>query len=318
MKIVIPGGSGQVGTLLARALHAAGDEVVVLSRTPARAPWRTAAWDGESVGAWAAEVDGADAVINLAGHTVNCRYTAANRRRILESRVRSTRAVGEAIARAARPPAAWLQASTATIYAHRFDAANDEATGIVGGAEPDVPDAWRFSIRVATAWERALGEARTPRTRRVALRSAMVMSPDRGGVFDALLSLGRLGLGGRYGDGRQYVSWVHEDDFVRAVRWLLEHDEVEGAVNVAAPNPLPNAEFMRELRSAGGIRFGPPKPAWLLDIGAVLLRTEPELVLKSRRVVPGRLLDAGFTFDFPDWAAAARELGARWKEERRG
>ena len=249
---------------------------------------------------------------------MNCRYTAANRRRILESRVRSTRAVGEAIARAARPPAAWLQASTATLYAHRFDAANDEATGIVGGAEPGAPDTWRFSIRVATAWERALDEARTPRTRRVALRSAMVMSPDRGGVFDALLSLGRLGLGGRYGDGRQYVSWVHEHDFVRAVRWLLEHDEVEGPVNVAAPGPLPNAEFMRELRAAAGIRFGPPKPAWLLDIGAVLLRTEPELVLKSRRVVPGRLLDAGFTFGFPEWPAAARELAARWKAARRG
>ncbi|MET0396624.1 MAG: TIGR01777 family oxidoreductase [Longimicrobiaceae bacterium] len=318
MKIVIPGGSGQVGTLLARAFHAAGNEVVVLSRTPARAPWRTAAWDGETVGAWAAELDGADAVVNLAGHTVNCRYTSANRRRILESRVRSTRAVGEAIARAARPPAAWLQASTATLYAHRFDAANDEATGIVGGAEPGAPDKWRFSIRVATAWERALDEARTPRTRRVALRSAMVMSPDRGGVFDALLSLGRLGLGGRYGDGRQYVSWVHEHDFVRAVRWLLEHDKVEGPVNVAAPGPLPNAEFMRELRAAAGIRFGPPKPAWLLDIGAVFLRTEPELVLKSRRVVPGRLLDAGFTFGFPEWPTAARELAARWKAERRG
>jgi hypothetical protein len=212
----------------------------------------------------------------------------------------------------------WLQAGTATLYAHRYDADNDEATGIVGGAEPGVPAAWRFSTEVATAWERAVEEAATPGTRRVVLRSAMVMSPDRGGVFDALLSLGRLGLGGRYGDGRQYVSWIHERDFVRAVRWLLAHGEVEGAVNVCAPGPLPNAEFMRELRAAGGIRFGPPKPAWLLDIGAVLLRTEPELVLKSRRVAPGRLLEAGFAFDFPDWPRAARELCARWRVERRG
>ncbi|HEX8272181.1 MAG TPA: TIGR01777 family oxidoreductase [Longimicrobiaceae bacterium] len=318
MKIVIPGGSGQVGTLLARAFHADGDEVVVLSRSPRPAPWRVAAWDGETVGDWAAELEGADAVVNLAGHTVNCRYNAANRRRILESRVRSTRAVGRAIAAAARPPAVWLQAGTATLYAHRYDADNDEATGIVGGAEPGVPAAWRFSTEVATAWERAVEEAATPGTRRVVLRSAMVMSPDRGGVFDALLSLGRLGLGGRYGDGRQYVSWIHERDFVRAVRWLLAHGEVEGAVNVCAPGPLPNAEFMRELRAAGGIRFGPPKPAWLLDIGAVLLRTEPELVLKSRRVAPGRLLEAGFAFDFPDWPRAARELCARWRVERRG
>ncbi|HEX7242087.1 MAG TPA: TIGR01777 family oxidoreductase [Longimicrobiaceae bacterium] len=319
MKIVIPGGSGQVGTLLARALHAEGHEVVVLSRTPSpsREPWRVVGWDGETVGEWVAEVDGADAVVNLAGHTVNCRYTAANRRRILESRVRSTRAVGRAIARALRPPPVWLQASTATIYAHRYDAPNDEAHGIVGGTEADAPAAWRFSTDVAAAWERAVDEAETPRTRRVKLRSAMVMSPDRGGVFDALAGLARLGLGGRFGDGRQYVSWIHERDFVRAVRWLLEHPEVEGAVNLASPHPLPNREFMRALREAAGVPFGLPAPEWMLAVGAVLRRTETELLLKSRRVVPARLLESGFTFDFPGWAPAARDLCARWRREGR-
>lgn len=311
MKIVIPGGSGQVGTLLARTFHAEGHEVVVLSRKPRPAPWRTAAWDGETVGSWAAEVDGAGAVVNLAGHTVNCRYHAANRRRILESRVRSTRAVGQAIAGARRPPPVWLQASTATLYAHRYDAPNDER-GMQGGGEPGAPRAWDFSIEVARAWEAALEAADTPHTRRVALRAAMVMSPDRGGVFDALLGLARLGLGGRHGDGRQYVSWVHEHDFVRAVRWLLEHGEMEGAVNVAAPVPLPNAEFMRVLREAAGIRFGLPQPAWMLALGALLLRTETELVLKSRRVVPGRLREAGFVFEHPEWPGAARELVGRW------
>ena len=145
MKVVLPGGSGQIGTLLAREFHAQGHEVVVLSRKPAAAPWRVARWDAETPGDWAAELDGADAVINLAGRSVNCRYTAANRREILDSRVHSTRAVGQAIARSARPPRVWLQSSTATLYAHRYDAANDETTGLVGGAEPDAPDAWRFS-----------------------------------------------------------------------------------------------------------------------------------------------------------------------------
>jgi uncharacterized protein (TIGR01777 family) len=316
MKLVIPGGSGQVGTLLARAFHADGHEVVVLGRQPNAAPWRTVAWDARTVGAWAMEIDGADIVINLAGRSVNCRYGPENRRQIMESRVDSTRAVGEAIARASRPPRTWLQASTATIYAHRLDAPNDEATGILGGNEPDAPDTWRFSIDVARAWERTLADAPTPQTRKVALRSAMVMSPDRGGIFDTLLALVRRGLGGTSGSGRQYVSWIHEADFVRAVSWLIEHEEVAGPVNVSSPHPLPNAEFMRALREAWGAPVGLPAMEWMLELGAVFMRTETELVLKSRRVVPGRLLQAGFTFEYPEWPAAARELCARWRAAR--
>lgn len=311
MKVVIPGGSGQVGTLLARALAAGGHEVVVLSRTPGPAPWRVVPWDAETVGGWAAEFDGADAVVNLAGRSVNCRYTAANRRLILDSRVNSTRAVGAAIAGSARPPRVWLQMSTATIYAHRFDAPNDEATGVVGGAEPGAPDTWRFSTDVATAWERAAAEAATPHTRTVLLRTAVVMSPDRGGIFDTLLGLVRCGLGGTAGDGRQYVSWLHEHDFVRAVLWLIDRADLAGPVNLAAPNPLPNREFMRTLRRAWGTRLGLPAARWMLEVGARLMRTETELVLKSRRVVPGRLLASGFEFAFPTWDAAAAELCAR-------
>ena len=314
MKVVIPGGSGQVGTILARSLHAEGHEVVILSRSSGTAPWRFVDWDAKTLGGWAREVDGADVVINLAGRSVNCRYNAENRREILESRVDSTRVVGEAVAAAARPPRVWLQASTATIYAHRYDAANDEATGIIGGAEPDVPETWRFSIDVATAWERALDEARAPQTRKVKLRAAVVMSPDRGGIFDTLLGLVRRGLGGRSGDGRQYVSWVHHADFTRAVRWLIDHDSIAGPVNIAAPNPLPNEEFMRALREAWGTPIGLPAAKWMLEIGALALRTETELVLKSRRVVPGRLLQEGFSFQFPDWPEAARDLCAAWKQ----
>jgi len=317
MKIVIPGGSGQVGTLLARAFHREGHEVVVLSRAAVEAPWRVVAWDGRPAGAWAGEIDGADVVVNLAGRNVNCRYNAHNRDEIMRSRVDSVRAVGEAIARAVDPPRVWLQASTATIYAHCFDAPNDEATGIVGGGEAGAPDSWRFSIEVATAWERALAEAETPRTRRVALRSAVTMSPDRGGIFDTLLSLVRRGLGGTAGDGRQYISWIHETDFVRAVYWLIEHGEMDGAVNLAAPQPLPNAEFMRVLRRAWGARVGLPASRWMLELGAVLMRTETELVLKSRRVVPGRLLEAGFAFEYPAWPQAAEDLIRRWRELRR-
>lgn len=316
MKIVIPGGSGQIGTLLARAFHSEGHEVVVLSRKPRGAPWRVMAWDAKTVGAWAAELEGADAVVNLAGRVVNCRYNAANRREILDSRVDSTRAVGLAVRRAARPPRVWLQASTATIYAHRHDAANDEATGILGGVEPGAPETWRFSTDVATAWERALNEAECPQTRKAAMRTAMTMSPDRGGVFDVLLGLVRRGLGGASGDGRQYVSWIHDRDFVRAVAWLIEHDEIAGPVNLAAPNPLPNAEFMRALREAWGARFGLPASRWMLEVGAFFLGTETELVLKSRRVVPGRLSAAGFRFDFPTWPEAARDLCRRWRESR--
>lgn len=311
MKVVIPGGSGQVGKILARAFYGSGNDVVVLSRSPRSGPWRTVSWDGQTLGEWAAEIDGADVVINLAGRSVNCRYNPANRKEILDSRVLSTRVVGEAIAKAKRPPPVWLQASTATIYSHRYDASNDEATGIIGGNEPDVPDTWRFSIDVARSWEEEANRAQTPQTRKVLLRSAMTMSPDPGGIFDVLVKLVRRGLGGRAGDGKQYVSWIHETDFVNAVRWLIEHREIEGPVNLTAPGALPNDAFMRELREAAGVKIGLPAMKWMLEIGAVFMRTETELILKSRRVWPGKLLGGGFKFEFPEWKEAARELAER-------
>ena len=310
MKIVIPGGSGQVGTVLARAFVADGHEVVVLSRKARQAPWRLVAWDGETLGSWTKEFHGADVVINLAGRSVNCRYGSRNRREIKESRIKSTRAVGQAIAEAAKPPRVWLQASTATIYTHRYDAPNDEATGILGGDEPNVPETWRFSIDVAKSWEQAALEARTPNTRQVLLRSAITMSPDRGGAFDYLLKLVRWGLGGQHGDGRQFVSWIHDRDFVRAVYWLIDHD-LSGPVNLASPNPLPNADFMRDLRTAWGRQIGLPTAEWMLEVGTFLMRSESELVLKSRRVIPSRLLESGFEFQFPTWSVAVQELCRR-------
>ncbi len=290
MKIILPGGTGQVGSILARHFHELGHDVVVLSRMTSNTLGRVVPWDGISLGDWVHEIDGADVVINLAGRSVNCRYTSENRRQILESRIKSTHAVGQAIAAAKQPPKLWLQSSTATIYAHRYDAANDEITGIIGGNEPNAPDTWRFSIDVAQAWEQAARQFQMPRTRQVLLRSAMVMSPDKGGVFDTLLDLTRKGLGGQAGSGRQYVSWIHEQDFVRAIEWLIEHHDLNGPVNLAAPNPLPNVAFMAALRQAAHIPFGLPTATWMLELGAWFMRTETELLLKSRRVVPSRLL----------------------------
>ena len=230
MKIVIPGGTGQIGLILSRAFSATGDEVVVLSRNPtAHSACRIVQWDGKTHCGWTKELENADVVINLAGRSVNCRYGKENRREIVDSRVDSVRAVGAAIQTAKPPPRVWLQAGTATIYAHRFDEANDEFTGVIGGNEMNAPETWRFSIDVAKAWEAGVKEcAPLPNTRTVIMRSAMTMSPDRGGIFAHLLGLVRLGLGGRAGNGRPFVSWIHEFDFVRAVRFLIDNDDLAG------------------------------------------------------------------------------------------
>jgi uncharacterized protein (TIGR01777 family) len=316
MKIVIPGGAGQVGRILARHFHQAGHAVTILSRSPHTAPWRVVPWDGVTAGPWIAELEGSDVCINLAGRSVNCRYTQTNRRSIFESRIRSTQILNQAIASLNRPPPTWLNASTATIYRHALDRPMDEATGEFGGDEPGAPDTWNFSIQVAKAWEEAFFATPTPRTRKVALRSAMTLSPDPGGVFDVFLSLVRHGLGGATMPGNQYVSWIHETDFIRAIEFLIQRQDIAGAVNLASPHPLPNRDFLHILRQQWGTRIGLPTARWMLEVGTFFLRTESELVLKSRQVVPGRLLDAGFEFAYPTWPEAASELVSRWKRTR--
>ncbi len=312
MKVVIAGGNGQVGQVLTRFFRSKQDEVTILCRTVSN-DQNSVVWDGKTPGDWERVVDGADVVINLAGRSVNCRYTESNLRQMMDSRVDSTRVIGQAIEQAKHPPKVWLQASTATIYAHTFETANDEVNGVIGGKEPDVPAYWKYSIDIAQAWEKTLAESHTPDTRKVALRSAMIMSPDKGGIFDVLSGLTRLGLGGTIAGGSQFVSWVHESDFIRIIDFLLKHEEISGAVNVCAPNPLPQKEFMLALRAAWRIPIGLPAAKWMIEIGAFFMRSDSELILKSRKVVPKRLLDAGYAFTFPDWPEAAGDLVRQMK-----
>jgi uncharacterized protein (TIGR01777 family) len=313
LRIVLPGGSGQVGSVLARHFQERGHHVTVLTRGPYTAPWQTVHWDGENIGDWTEHLEGADVCINLAGRSVNCRYTPENRRAIYDSRINTTRLLGRVIAGLADPPKVWLNASTATIYRHALDRPMDEATGDLGGNEPGAPETWNFSIQVARDWEAAFFAAETPRTRKVALRSAITFSPAPGNAFAILLNLVRTGFGGSQGNGRQYVSWIHETDFARAVEFIIAHEDLSGVINVAAPNPLPNREFMAALRDAWDMPNGLPAPAFAIEIGAFFLRTESELVLKSRRVVPMRLLNAGFHFEFPEWPEAAADLVRKWR-----
>lgn len=299
--ILLAGGAGFLGRILTAHFRARGDRVILLTRSPK--PRRDGViesrWDGQSLGAWVADVDGSDVLINLAGRSVNCRYTPARQAEILESRVRSTEVLGLAVARCVRPPRVWLNASSATIYRHATDRAMDEATGELGDG---------FSEQVCRRWEETLAAARTPFTRKVALRLAMVMARESGSALPEFERLARFGLGGAMAGGGQYVSWIHAEDFCRAVDWIVATPDLTGPVNVAAPSPLPNADFLFELRSALRVSFGLPPARWLIEIGAALRQTESELLLKSRRVVPRVLEEAGFCFRHPRWPEAVRDL----------
>jgi uncharacterized protein (TIGR01777 family) len=318
LRIVIPGGSGFIGHMLARFFQEQGHHVTVLTRGPYTANWQTVHWDGLNAGPWVETLEGADVCINIAGRSVNCRYNEENRRAIYFSRMTTTKLLNQVIAGLEEPPRVWLNASTATIYRHAIDRPMDEFTGELGGGEMiskfrRAPKTWNFSIGVAKDWEAAFFATPTPRTRKVALRSAIVMSPVPGSAFAIFSNLVRMSLGGRHGNGRQFVSWIHETDFARAVEVLIHREDIDGPVNIAAPHPLPNKDFMRELRDAWGVPNGLPAPRPLLAIAAMVMRTETELVLKSRQVVPGRLLQADFQFQFPTWPQAAEDLVQQWK-----
>jgi uncharacterized protein (TIGR01777 family) len=309
-RFIIAGGSGFVGRLLTESLVSGNNDVVVFTRSPGPSARsiRQVGWDGRTLGDWARELDGASALVNLAGRSVNCRYNERNRREILESRVDSTRVLGEAIALCNTPPPVWLNASTATIYKHTFDREMDEATGEIG-ATPEAKDA--FSIEVARAWEETLDKASTPATRKIAMRTAMVFAASKGGAYRVLRGLTRWGLGGAVAGGRQFISWIHEADLCRSVQWLVDRDDFSGPVNLASPNPITHREMMRIIRRECGVPFGLPATRRMLEIATFVHRTEAELIIKSRRVVPGRLLTAGFQFRFPRMEDAVREIESR-------
>ncbi|WP_342645687.1 TIGR01777 family oxidoreductase [Mucilaginibacter sp. CSA2-8R] len=299
-KVVLAGGNGYLGQVLANYYKNLCHQIVILSRKPAATVGNisTVLWDGESEGSWERVLDGADMLINLCGKNVNCRYTDKNKKAIIQSRVKPTALLGRAISKLTHPPKLWINVTSATIYRHAEDHAQDEFAGEIGQG---------FSVEVCKEWEQTFFEAQTPGARKVALRMGIVLG--RGdGVFPRLLNLVKLGLGGKQGNGHQQVSWIHEQDVAQITKWLLQHPEMDGIINCTAPQTVSNTNLMHTIRKCYGMPFGLPSPQWLLEIGARLIGTETELILKSRWVAPQRLLDAGYAFRFAGIASAISNI----------
>ncbi len=298
-KIVIAAANGFLGQKLI-GYFSGRFEIVGLVRKPMEDTdgVRYVLWDGKTLGSWQLEIEGALAVINLAGRSVDCRYTEENKRQILDSRLQSTRVLGEAIDLCDHPPSIWMNSASATIYAYSLDHPNSESDHTFGSG---------FSVDVCQQWEKIFFEHTYSNVRQIALRITIVFGRE-GGAYPVMRKLTRWGLGGKQGPGNQMVSWIHIDDFCRAVDFLLTAEDVSGPVNMAAPNPLSNKEFMRLMRESLGRSFGLPSPEFLLKIGARIIQTETELILKSRFVVPERLLNSGFSFEYPTMEEALRDL----------
>jgi len=299
-KIVLAGGNGYLGIVLAKYYKDKAEEIVILSRHEKQTEGnvRTIVWDGKTRGKWTAELVNADMVINLCGKNVNCRYTEKNKAEIFASRLVPTELLGEVIRDLYEPPKLWINLSSATIYRHAEDRPQDEETGEIGTG---------FSVDVVNAWETAFNKYETPKTRKVALRMGIVLGRSDS-VFPRLLNLVKLGFGGKQGNGGQYVSWVHETDAAHSTEWLMDHSELSGVFNCVAPNPVKNNDLMRIIRKIYGMPIGLPAPKWLLEIGSVVIGTETELILKSRWVLPKRLLDSGFKFEYPDIERAVKNI----------
>lgn len=299
-KIILAGGNGYLGSLLAKHFANSTKEVIILARkaAPQNGNVRTVVWDGKTAGNWFSELENAELIVNLCGKNVNCRYTPKNQEEIINSRIIPTRLLAKAIGNLSNPPKLWINITSSTIYRHAEDRAQDEYTGEIG---------YGFSIDVCKAWEGSFFETELSQTRKVALRMGIVLGRSDG-AFPRLLNLVKFGLGGRQGDGRQYVNWVHEQDAIRTIEWLLNHEEINGIVNCTAPHAVTNEELMHTIRKAYGIPFGLPTPAWLLAIGAKIIGTETELILKSRWVKPAILLDNGFEFQYAKIDQAVHDI----------
>jgi len=290
-KIVIAGGTGFVGQYLTKKFTASGYEVVVISRNKDQVSWDNTFLITEAL-------ENAAMLINLSGKSVDCRYNEKNKKEIYDSRIDTTKILGNAIGNCKNPPPIWINSSTATIYRHAEDRPMTESAGEIGTG---------FSVNVATNWEKAFFDFKLPQTRQVALRMAIVLGSS-GGVIKPLKNLVRFGLGGKQGSGKQMFSWIHIEDLFRTIIFVQQHNEVSGVLNTAAPNPVSNKNLMQSLRKHMGVAFGLPAPVWLLKMGAVLIKTETELILKSRWVIPERLSAAGFQFQFPDMDIALKQI----------
>lgn len=306
-KIILAAGTGFLGQCIIK--HLSNDyEMIVLTRNPdakncqlLTANCRLIKWDAKTQGEWCAALEGAYAIINLAGKSVDCRYNEKNKKEIFDSRTYATNAIGQAINSCKTPPEVWINAASATIYRYAEDRPMDEETGEIGKG---------FSVEVCKKWEATFNEIENLKTRKVILRIAMVLG-NEGGVFPVLKRLVKFGLGGKHGSGNQFMSWVHEYDFVKSIQFVLERKNSSAVYNVAAPNPLPDKYFMEAIRNALKIKIGLPASKWMLETGAVFLRTETELVLKSRRVIPTKLLNAGFKFKFENATDAIADLSKK-------
>lgn len=299
-KIILAGGNGYLGTVLAKHFSLLADEIIILSRKPGidTCNIKTLIWDGQQVGHWADSLNGADLLVNLCGKNVNCRYTQKNRKEIIDSRIIPTQLLGKIIAEQENPPKLWINITSATIYRHAEDRPQDEINGEIGTG---------FSVEVCKAWENSFFKTETPKTRKIALRMGIVIGR-KDGAFPRLLNLVKLGMGGKQGNGEQYVSWVHEEDAARSILWLFEQPTIEGIINCTAPAPVKNHFFMHAIRQVFGMPIGLPTPAWLLAIGAKIIGTETELILKSRWVKPTLLLKSGFKFKYPKIDVAVLQI----------
>jgi len=299
-KLILAGGTGFLGQAIINKFSASCNRIIVLTRGAERTDKNVTYlhWDGKTTGKWAEEIDGADVLINLTGKSVDCRYTAENKAEILSSRINAAKVLGIAVNNAQNPPKLWMNAASATIYRNAEDRAMDEYDGEYGSG---------FSVEVCKAWEKAFDDVVAPRTRKITIRISMVLGKG-GGVMPVLKKLVKFGLGGTMGKGTQYISWIHEEDFVNALAFFIEHETSAGAYNLAAPDPMPNREFMAVMRKKMNRSIGLPAAEWMLEIGAFFLRTETELILKSRRVVPTKLLKEGFVFVHPQTEEALENL----------
>ncbi|MEP2935819.1 MAG: TIGR01777 family oxidoreductase [Gilvibacter sp.] len=299
-NLTIAGGTGFLGQVLIEQLQGSFDTIYVLTRKfrPDYENVKYIQWDGLTLGDWQQTIDHSNTVINLSGKSVDCRYTQKNKIAILASRVNTTRALGKAILLSKTPPTLWINSSTATIYKDEKQKLMDEFTGEIGH---------NFSENVAQNWEQAFFDCYKRGVRQVALRTSIVLGK-KGGALLPLKNLVKSGFGGKQGDGEQKVSWIHEQDFARSVQFIIENEHIEGVINLVAPTPVTNKKFMKSLRETLQVSFGLPLPRPLLEIGAKLIKTETELILKSRNVIPDRLLQQGFRFRFPRVELALKDL----------